>query len=37
MMWKAVAALLGLSIPVLIYLATRSWAALTIESRRAAA
>jgi hypothetical protein len=37
MTWKAVAALLGLSIPVLIYLATRSWAALTIESRRAAA
>ena len=34
-MWKAVAALLGVSIPVLIYLATRSWAALTIESRRA--
>jgi hypothetical protein len=37
MTWKAVAAALGLSIPVLIYLATRSWAALTIESRRAAA
>jgi hypothetical protein len=36
MMWKAVAAALGLSIPVLIYLATRSWAALTIESRRTA-
>jgi hypothetical protein len=35
MMWKAVAALLGVSIPVLIYLATRSWAALTIESRTA--
>jgi len=34
--WKAVAAALGLSIPVLIYLATRSWAALTIESRKAA-
>jgi hypothetical protein len=37
MTWKAVAAALGVSIPVLIYLATRSWAALTIESRRAAA
>ena len=34
--WKAVAALLGLSIPVLIYLGTRTWAALTIENRRAA-
>jgi hypothetical protein len=34
--WKAVAALLGLSIPILIYLGTRTWAALTIESRRAA-
>jgi hypothetical protein len=34
--WKAVAALLGVSIPVLIYLATRSWASLTIESRRVA-
>jgi hypothetical protein len=33
---KAVAAVLGLSIPVLIYLGTRAWAALTIESRRAA-
>jgi hypothetical protein len=35
-MWKAVAALLGVSIPTLIYLATRSWAAMTIESRKAA-
>jgi hypothetical protein len=35
--WKAVAALLGVSIPVLIYLGTRSWAAMTIETRRAAA
>jgi hypothetical protein len=34
--WKAVAALLGLSIPILIYLGTRTWAAITIESRRAA-
>jgi hypothetical protein len=34
--WKAVAAVLGVSIPVLIYLGTRTWAALTIESRRAA-
>jgi hypothetical protein len=34
--WKAVAALLGLSIPILIYLGTRTWAALTIENRRAA-
>jgi hypothetical protein len=32
--WKAVAAVLGVSIPVLIYLGTRTWAALTIESRR---
>jgi hypothetical protein len=31
---KAIAALLGMSIPVLIYLGTRAWAALTIESRR---
>ena len=36
MMWKAVAALLGVSIPALIYLGTRTWAALTIETRRAA-
>jgi hypothetical protein len=35
-MWKAVAAVLGVSIPVLIYLGTRTWAALTIESRRTA-
>jgi hypothetical protein len=34
-MWKAVAAVLGVSIPVQIYLGTRTWAALTIESRRA--
>jgi hypothetical protein len=34
MMWKAVAAALGLSIPVLIYLAARCWAAMTIESSR---
>jgi hypothetical protein len=33
--WKAVAAVLGVSIPILIYLGTRTWAALTIESRRA--
>jgi hypothetical protein len=36
MMWKAVAAILGVSIPILIYLGTRTWAALTIENRRAA-
>jgi hypothetical protein len=30
-----VAASLGASIPALIYAGTRSWAALTIESRRA--
>jgi hypothetical protein len=34
--WKAVAAVLGVSIPVLIYLGTRAWAAFTIEGRRAA-
>ena len=34
--WKAVAAVLGVSIPILIYLGTRTWAALTIESRRTA-
>jgi hypothetical protein len=34
--WKAVAALLGVSIPILIYLGTRTWAAMTIETRRAA-
>jgi hypothetical protein len=33
---KAIAALLGMSIPCLIYLGTRTWASLTIESRRAA-
>jgi hypothetical protein len=33
--WKAVAAVLGISIPTLIYLGTRTWAALTIKSRRA--
>jgi hypothetical protein len=37
MMWKAVAAVLGVSIPILIYLGTRTWAAMTIESRRAGA
>jgi hypothetical protein len=31
----AVAATLGASIPALVYAGTRSWAALTIESRRA--
>jgi hypothetical protein len=36
-MWKAVAAVLGVSIPILIYLGTRTWAAMTIESRRAGA
>jgi len=35
-MWKAVAAILGVSIPILIYLGTGAWAALTIESPRAA-
>jgi hypothetical protein len=36
-MWMAVvAASLGASIPALIYAGTRAWAALTIESRRAA-
>jgi hypothetical protein len=34
--WKAVAAVLGVSIPILIYLGTRTWAALTVENRRAA-
>jgi hypothetical protein len=34
--WKAVAAVLGVSIPILIYLGTRTWAALTIENRRTA-
>jgi hypothetical protein len=34
--WKAVAALLGVSIPILIYLGTRTWAAMTVETRRAA-
>jgi hypothetical protein len=34
-MWKAVAAVLGVSIPILIYLGTRTWAAMTIETRRA--
>jgi hypothetical protein len=34
--WKAVAALLGVSIPVLIYLGTRTWAAMTVESRKVA-
>jgi hypothetical protein len=34
--WKAVAAVLGVSIPILIYLGTRTWAALAIETRRAA-
>ena len=36
MTWKAVAAVLGVSIPILIYLGTRTWAALAIETRRAA-
>jgi hypothetical protein len=31
---KIVAAVLGVSIPILIYLGTRTWASLTIESRR---
>jgi hypothetical protein len=35
-MWKSVAAVLGVSIPVLIYLGTRAWVAFTIESRRVA-
>jgi hypothetical protein len=34
--WKAVAAVLGVSIPILIYLGTRTWAALTVENRWAA-
>jgi len=28
--------LLGVSIPVLIYLGTRTWAAMTVESRKVA-
>ncbi len=35
MTWKIVAAALGLSIPILIYLGTRAWAALAINSRTA--
>jgi hypothetical protein len=35
LMWKVVAAALGLSIPVLICLGTRAWAALAINSRQA--